>query len=87
MKVLFLDTVNLFEQADPIADLVEVYGISKEEMKALELTQRGVHKKGGNWRKIMTKGKIRHRHISNGRESDYKESEFDIKYTLIIGNY
>ena len=77
----------MFEAANPIADLVDVFDTSELIMKKLEKTQRGVGRMGGKWRDIMSDGNIKFNHLSKGRKSDYQEDEYDLEYRLISGNY
>jgi hypothetical protein len=87
MRVLFTDDCNMFEGANPIADLVDVFNTSEMIMKKLEETQVGVRRRGGKWREIMSDGNIKFSHLSKGRKSDYKEDEYDLEYRVISGNY
>ena len=87
MRVLFLDDCNMFEGANPIADLVDVFDTNELIMKALEKSQLGVGRHGGKWREIMSDGNIKFNHLSKGRKSDYKKDDYDLEYRLISGNY
>jgi hypothetical protein len=87
MRVLFLDDCNMFEGANPIANLVDVFDTSELIMKKLEESQLGVRRRGGNWREIMSDGNVKFNLLSSGRKSDYKEDEFDLEYRVISGNY
>ena len=87
MRVLFLDDCNMFEGANPIADLVDVFDTSELIMKKLEETQVGVRRRGGKWKEIMSDGNIKFNLLSNGRKSDYNKGEFDLEYKVISGNY
>lgn len=87
MRILFIDDCNMFEGANPIADLVDVFDTSELIMRKLEETQVGVRRRGGKWREIMSDGNIQFNHLSRGRKSDYKDDEYDLEYRVISGNY
>ena len=87
MRVLFLDDCNMFEGANPIAYLVDVFDTSELIMRKLEKTQRGVGRRGGKWREIMSDGNIKFNELSKGRKSDYKKDKYDLEYRVISGNY
>jgi len=77
----------MFESANPVANLVEVFNTSETIMKKLELSQVGVSRRGGSWREIMDDGNIKFNHLSKGKKSDYDSSDYDLEYKLISGNY
>jgi len=87
-KILFLDDCNKFEGHNPRAYLVEIpQEINCSILYALEKTQIGVGRRGGNWREIMKDGKIEHTLISSGIKSDYTTKDYDEEYKVISGNY
>lgn len=89
-KILFLKTNNYYEAGNPVAFLVKVpshINVSVYTMRSLENKQPGVGRCDGDWRKIMEDSALPYDLISEGRLSDYKESDYDIKYDLISGNY
>jgi hypothetical protein len=88
MKIIFLNDKNMFEFHDPIADIVEVNdNIGVLNLKNLETHQPGAGRMGGSWQKIMEDGEIEFKLISSGKKSDFEESDYDIEYKLISGNY
>ena len=87
MRVLFLNDCNSHYIQNPIADLIDVFDTSELIMKNLERNQRGAGRLGGRWKLIMTDGNIKYNHISNGHKNDYSESDYDLVYKLISGNY
>ena len=88
MKVLFTSDANGHEHSDPYAWLVEVpLWAIKPILKALEFTQPGATRLGGDWHYIMEKGNIPHTELSSGKKSNYKVEEYDTLYELISGNY
>jgi len=86
MRILFTDDYNMFEAANPIADLVDVFDTSELIMRKLEETQVGIRRMGGKWRDIMSDGNIKFNHLSKGRKNDYKKDEYDLEYRVISGN-
>lgn len=87
MKVLFLNLCNGYESKNPYATLVDVENTTIEKMEELESNQVGVGRVDGDWRKIMKDGYIYHTVLKKGRLSDFTEQDYDVKYTLIQGNY
>ena len=86
MRVLFVNDYLGYQSKDPFADLVDVFDTSESIMKNLELKQFMVYRNGGCWQSIMKDGEIKHIHISEGRESQYDNNCYDLKYRLISGN-
>lgn len=87
MRVLFLDDCNGHYSRNPIADLVDVFDTSEIIMHNLESKQLGAGRTGGKWTRIMDDGKIKYNHLSKGNKGDYSESDYDLVYKLISGNY
>ena len=87
-KVLFLDDCNKNEWKNPNASLVQIpKQINTTILSIIESTQIGVGHRGGYWREIMEDGKIHYTLISQGKKSDYTESDYDEIYQVISGNY
>ena len=87
-RILFLNNHNGFEHKDPTADLIEVDdNINERILHALELLQPGVGRVGGSWKKIMEDGLLAWRFVNSGKQSDFKERDYDQIYKLISGNY
>ena len=86
--VLFIDDDNGFSGHNPTCNLVEIPAeVTKEIMQELELSQRGVGRRGGKWREIMQDGGFAYIEHSHGKFSDYQEGQYDEKYKVISGNY
>lgn len=87
-KVLFLNDGNGFDAHNPSATLVDIpENISIYQLKKLESGQLGVRRRGGSWKEIMEDGKIEYTVLSSGKKSNFKETDYDIEYNLISGNY
>jgi|LauGreDrversion4_2_1035121.scaffolds.fasta_scaffold81066_3 hypothetical protein len=88
MKILFLDYDSGFAYNDPIAILVQVNkSLPKQELKKLELSQPGVSRTGGNWKRIIEDAKAICKVIKEGNKSDFEKENYDFEYELITGNY
>ena len=93
MKILFVNDCNRNEAKNPYADLIEVIWehFPKEHlihfMNVAENSQNGVEHSGGSWKRILRDIHLDYTIVSEGRLSDYSESDYDIKYKVISGNY
>jgi hypothetical protein len=89
MKILFINDCNGNEYSNPYTDLVEIDDqlVDVDKFRNLEAMQLGVSRRGGSWKEIMIDGLISYNHISSGKLSDFKDSNYDIEYRVISGNY
>jgi hypothetical protein len=88
MKILFLDYDCGFAYNDPIAVLVQINkSLPKKELEKFELSQPGVSRTGGNWKKIIEDAKATYKVIREGNRSDFEKENYDFEYELITGNY
>lgn len=88
MKILFLSDSNGHDYYNPYAVLIELpNNVTSQTLSDLEARQLGAYRRGGSWKEIMEDGKIVYNVISEGRKSDYKDTEYDNIYKLISGNY
>lgn len=88
MKVLVLSNNNGHNYKDPQAWLIEVSdNTDLDVIHDIELTQTGVHRMGGSWKRAFDDAGATYRILSEGYRSHYEKEQYDLSYTVTSGNY
>jgi NACalpha-BTF3-like transcription factor len=86
--VKFVNDHNSHYINNPEVHIVKIHGEAKKAtMKALERSQIGAGRMGGNWRKILKDYDMEYEILEKGWYNDLKNEDCDFEYKVISGNY